>query len=86
MSQRKTSTGEFLSAREFGEMLDLNRESVYRAIARGELAYLTVGRAIRLPRSQIENLLAEKSRGPGDQRASMVPSADEAKDSQAERL
>ncbi len=86
MSQKKTATGEFLSAREFGEMLDLNRESVYRAIARGELAYLTVGRAIRLPRSQIDNLLAEKARDPGDQRASMVSSADEAKDSQAERL
>lgn len=86
MSQRKTSTGEFLSAREFGEMLDLNRESVYRAIARGELAFLTVGRAIRLPRSQIDDLLAGKSQGPGDQRASMVPSVGEAKHSQAERL
>jgi excisionase family DNA binding protein len=57
MSERKTATGEFLDARAFGELLDLNRESVYRAIARGDLRAVRVGRAIRLPRAQIDALL-----------------------------
>lgn len=34
MSEKKRSTGEFLDAREFGEMTNLNRESIYKAIAR----------------------------------------------------
>ena len=58
MSQKKTATGEFLDPRAFGELLDLNRESVYKAIERGELQAVRVGRAIRLPRSQLEDLLA----------------------------
>ncbi len=57
MSERKTSTGEFLSAREFGEMLDLNRESVYRCIARGDLIAIRVGKSLRLPRNQLDALL-----------------------------
>jgi excisionase family DNA binding protein len=57
MSERKTATGEFLDARAFGELLDLNRESVYRAIARGELQAVRVGRSIRLPRAQLDSLL-----------------------------
>jgi excisionase family DNA binding protein len=57
MSERKTATGEFLDARAFGELLDLNRESVYRAIARGDLRAVRVGRAIRLPRAQLDSLL-----------------------------
>jgi excisionase family DNA binding protein len=59
MSERKTSTGEFLDPRAFGQLLDLNRESIYRAISRGELEAVRVGRAIRLPRSQLDNLLAD---------------------------
>jgi len=35
MSERKTSSGEYLDPRAFGELLDLNRESIYRAISRG---------------------------------------------------
>ncbi len=58
MSERKASSGEFLDARAFGELLDLNRESIYRAISRGELQAVRVGRAIRLPRAQLDALLA----------------------------
>ena len=57
MSERKTANGTYLDARAFGELLDLNRESVYRAIARGELQAVRVGRSIRLPRAQLDNLL-----------------------------
>ena len=57
MSERKTSSGEFLDPRAFGKLLDLNRESVYRAIARGDLQAVRVGRAIRLPRAQLDGLL-----------------------------
>jgi excisionase family DNA binding protein len=60
MSERKVSTGEFLDPRAFGALLDLNRESVYRAISRGELQAVRVGRAIRLPVSQLDDLLAER--------------------------
>lgn len=59
MSERKSATGEFLDPRAFGRLLDLNRESVYRAIARGDLQAVRVGRSIRLPRAQLDTLLAE---------------------------
>jgi excisionase family DNA binding protein len=58
MSQRKTATGEFLDPREFGKMLNMNRESIYRAISRGDLLAVKIGGAIRLPRSQLDALLA----------------------------
>ena len=59
MSERKPEpTGEFLSPRAFAELLDLNRESVYRALARSELQAVRVGRSIRLPRAQLDALLA----------------------------
>ena len=57
MSERKTATGEFLDPRAFGALLDLNRESVYRAIARGDLQAVRVGRSIRLPRAQLDALV-----------------------------
>lgn len=59
MSEKKRSTGEYLDAREFGELTNLNRESIYKAIARGELQAIRIGRAIRLPRNQLDALLAE---------------------------
>lgn len=59
MSERKKSTGEYLDAREFGEIMNLNRESIYKAIARGELRAIRIGRAIRLPRNQLDSLLVE---------------------------
>ena len=59
MSERKTSTGEYLNARAFAALLDMNRESIYRAVSRGDLVAVRVGRTLRLPRSQLENLLAE---------------------------
>jgi excisionase family DNA binding protein len=57
MSERKTATGEFLDPRAFGRLLDLNRESIYRAIARGDLQAVRVGRSIRLPRAQLDSLV-----------------------------
>lgn len=59
MSLKKTATGDFLDPRTFGELLDLNRESVYKAIARRELKAVRIGRAIRLPRAQLDAMLAE---------------------------
>ena len=58
MSERKPEpTGEFLDPKAFGKLLDLHRESVYRGIARGELVAIRVGKSLRLPKSQIEDLL-----------------------------
>jgi excisionase family DNA binding protein len=64
MSERKRRpTGDYLDPRSFGELLDLNRESVYRAIARGELEAVRVGRVIRLPVSQLARAVeGEESR------------------------
>lgn len=59
MSQRKPEpTGEFLDPKSFGRLLDLNRESIYRAISRGDLLAVKIGGAIRLPRIQLDALLA----------------------------
>jgi excisionase family DNA binding protein len=57
MSERKVSSGLYVDARSFGELLDLNRESVYRAIARGDLQAVRVGRSIRLPIAQLDSLV-----------------------------
>ena len=58
MSERKSATGEYLSPRAFAELLDVNRETIYRAIARGDLqAAVRVGRSIRLPRAQLDLLV-----------------------------
>jgi hypothetical protein len=58
MSERKPEpTGDFLDPRSFGKLLDLNRESIYRGIARGDLIAIRVGKSLRLPRNQIENVL-----------------------------
>ena len=63
MSLKKAEpTGEYLDARAFGELIDLSRESVYRAVARGDLQAVRIGRAIRLPRAQLDLLLAEGDR------------------------
>jgi len=67
MSERKVSSGEFLSPRAFAELLDLNRESVYRALARSELQAVRVGRSIRLPRAQLDALLIEGNRDADNQ-------------------
>ena len=58
MSERKPEpTGEFLDPKSFGQLVDIHRESVYRAIARGDLQAIRVGRSIRLPRAQLDTLL-----------------------------
>ena len=67
MSERKSSSGEYVSARTMGAMLNINRESVYRAIARGELQAIRVGRSIRLPRAQLDALLIEGNRDADNQ-------------------
>ena len=63
MSLKKTQpTGEYLNARAFGELIDLSRESVYRAVARGDLQAVRIGRTLRLPRKQLDSLLADGER------------------------
>lgn len=70
MSERKgPASGEFLDARTFGELVDLSRESIYRAIERGDLQAVRIGRAIRLPRSQLDRLAASGRR---DRRSSTL--------------
>ena len=59
MSRIKGSpTGEYLSPMQFAATLDLCEETVYRLIARGELAAVRLGRRLRLPRSQLEKMSA----------------------------
>ena len=63
MSQRKkTPTGDFLNPLAFAELLDLNRETIYRGVARGDLEAIRIGRVIRLPRSQLDALLIGRNR------------------------
>ena len=57
MSQKKTSTGEYLDAFAVARILDINRETVYRAIARGEIRALKIGSSLRICRKQIDDLL-----------------------------
>ena len=67
MSRRKGSpTGEYLSPMQFAATLDLCEETVYRLIARGELAAVRVGRRLRLPRKQLDSLLVGSGRRAGE--------------------
>lgn len=69
MSVRKSKpTGDYLDPRSFGALLNINRESVYRAIARGELQAVRIGRAIRLPRKQLDSLLTRETHHLGSDR------------------
>ncbi len=59
MSQRKrASTGDYLSPLDFAETVDLSRETVYRLISRGRLKAVKLGSTLRLPRAQLETMLA----------------------------
>ena len=67
MSERKSSSGEYIDARTAGRMLDMSRESIYRAVARGEIRALKIGSSLRLPRAQFELLLADDDYDSNDQ-------------------
>ncbi len=68
MSERKPEpTGEFLDPKSFGQLVDIHRESVYRAIARGDLQAIRVGRSIRLPRAQLDALVIGDNRDADNQ-------------------
>ena len=67
MSERKSSSGEYIDARTAGRMLDMSRESIYRAVARGEIRALKIGSSLRLPRVQFDLLLAGGDFDPDDQ-------------------
>ncbi len=63
MSRKKGSpTGEYLSPLQMAATLDLCQESIYRMIARGELAAVRIGRRLRLPRDQLDSLLVGNDR------------------------
>jgi len=63
MSRKKgPPAGEYLSALQFAEKLDLCQETIHRLIARGELAAVRVGRRLRLPRNQLDSLLVGNGR------------------------
>ncbi len=55
MSRKKQwqKSPEFLTAWQLAELLNICEESVYRAIRRGELDVVRVGRSIRVPRDQL---------------------------------
>jgi excisionase family DNA binding protein len=60
MSERKLEpTGEFLDPKTFARVVDLHRETIYRAIASGDLIAVKIRGAIRLPRSQLDALVID---------------------------
>jgi excisionase family DNA binding protein len=68
MSERKPEpTGEFLDPKSFARMVDLHRETIYRAIANGDLIAVKIRGAIRLPRAQLDSLLIDGSRDADNQ-------------------
>lgn len=48
-----------LSVREFAAAFGVNQHTVYRMCTRGELAWTRVGSEKRIPKSELERLLAE---------------------------
>lgn len=48
-----------LSPREFARTLGVGRDSTYRAIRAGKIKVIKPGRAIRIPRTELERVLRE---------------------------
>lgn len=53
-----------LTAAEVAGLLGVSRSAVYDAVRRGELRNVGLGRAVRIPRSDIETLLGGPVRQP----------------------
>lgn len=53
-----------LTAAEVAGLLGVSRSAVYDAVRRGELRNIGLGRAVRIPRSDIEALLGSPIRQP----------------------
>ena len=49
-----------LTVKEVARLLGINKNSIYGAIARGELPHIRIGRSIRVPRAALERFLAGK--------------------------
>lgn len=49
----------FYSVLEFAALLSVNKHTIYRAIDRGDIAWIKVGGAKRIPYSELERLQAE---------------------------
>lgn len=50
-----------LSVEEAGEILGLSKDSAYKAVARGEIPALRIGRRLRVPTERLRQLLAGAS-------------------------
>lgn len=51
------TTKEFYTVRELAELLDINMQTVYRLVRRGELPCHSIGRAKRFSRADVEAFL-----------------------------
>lgn len=52
------TTRSTLSVEEAGAILGLSKDSAYKAVARGEIPALRLGRRLRVPTEQLRRLLA----------------------------
>ncbi len=68
MSLRKeyAERPQFLSPRQFGKLVGLCQESVYRLLARRELEGIKLGRSWRLPVSQLPGVLGAEEQIMGE--------------------
>jgi excisionase family DNA binding protein len=53
-----------LTVDEAARVLRVGRSSVYRAIARGDLPSIRVGRSVRVPVHRLREILGEEGQGP----------------------
>jgi excisionase family DNA binding protein len=61
MEATAVPTNRALTVRIAARRLSLSEKSVYRAIARGDLPAIRVGRAVRVPEAALERLLTPKA-------------------------
>ena len=55
------------SAREAGALLGLSKNSVYQAVARGELPALRIGARVLIPKASLERMLEDAAKPAGVQ-------------------
>ena len=52
-----------LRAEEVAKLLSLGRSTIFQMLARGELPAVRVGRAVRIPRSALEEWIRQRTEG-----------------------
>ena len=67
LARAVTEEEEYLTVAQFAEIFQLHRGTVYNGISQGKIGYFKLGRAIRIPRSEVVKLAQKNYRAAVDE-------------------